>query len=306
MSKHCHEPSFDHPSVSVPPTETETSRDERGISFHAGGYECDERELQSQVEQTTPLGGVHDPEFTTIRDDLRELLDKYRGGEKSHGDVVREIVRIVDTSETSQSFKDFAIEHWNNYAFRTKAHVESRAKRGNTLTTGGQSLQVIPPRMHTEPPGDNSPRFISLKPKTIDSRGDELEGSDRPQNTHVEGAEMVQFTANGIRIRKNHPEEPEDEYYEDKGGHKQRRVIEKNMPWFEGSDPNTFDGNPATSATQRILSQLGKNLPESKRFLLNAANLPTGFPHSEWDNVLTGRQVNFDVVFGAIRLVGSG
>ncbi|KAG6851861.1 hypothetical protein C0991_005409 [Blastosporella zonata] len=286
MSKHRHEPSFDHPGVSVPPTETETSRDERGISFHTRGYECDERELQSQVEQTTPLGGVHDPEFTTIRDDLRELLDKYRGGEKSHGDVVREIVQIVDTSETSQSFKDFAIEHWNNYAFRTKAHIESRAKRGSTLATGGRSPQVIPPRTHTEPPDDNSPGFVSLKPKTIDSRRDELEGSNRLRNTHIKEAETAQFTANGIRIRKDHPEGPKDKYYEDEGGRKWRRVVEKDMLWFKGSDPDAFNGNPATSATRRILSQLGKNLPESKRFLLNAANLPTGFPHSEWDNVL--------------------
>ncbi|KAG6839224.1 hypothetical protein C0991_004661 [Blastosporella zonata] len=185
-------------NVSLPATQTQATGDDQGITFHPGGFEHNERELSTQAGQATPLGGVDDSEFASIRDELEQTLEALRRSEKSQGDVVREIVKVIDATGFSQSFKNFAIENWIGRAFKAKSHIEFRVERGNTLTAGNQLSQTLPSGANSEPSCIAIGGGRGLDPKATHPGGDELERVPGVRNPSPEDAEASQFIADAV------------------------------------------------------------------------------------------------------------
>lgn len=74
-------------------------------------------------------------------------------------------------------------------------------------------------------------------------------------------------------------------------------VDESETPWGLTEAVNSLNLPPSLQKTNELIKRYSSNPKGYKRSLLNSTNCPE-FPDGEWQNVLAGRPVNLDTVFG--------
>jgi hypothetical protein len=84
---------------------------------------------------------------------------------------------------------------------------------------------------------------------------------------------------------------------------KKRRLYERDMPWFGQELAARQRADPSCLETRRILGLLGNDVGAVKRWIQQSSAAPTGFPSSEWENIIRGNAVDLDKVFSSLHLV---
>jgi hypothetical protein len=77
------------------------------------------------------------------------------------------------------------------------------------------------------------------------------------------------------------------------------------MPWYKDEEEGRHNVNRSCIESSRLLRQYGRDLSIVKRWITSSTTAPTGFPSSEWDNLLRGKAVNLDVVFSSVYHIGA-
>ncbi|KAG6823613.1 hypothetical protein H0H92_009676 [Tricholoma furcatifolium] len=297
--------------VQAPQVETPGGR---SVTFEPGGTLEPPRGTTDETDQTA-VSSSTSRIAERIQPDLEHELESFRKGDISRAEATRRILRAFEATGLPESARDDGETHYLDQLEEIRRQRNSRLERGSIRNGPGIRLDgqtESTGTLDTQAPVSSGPSGANLRPLSsgvsnpfLNSRLNEQPSNDpaggmRPVNDEL-SAQAEQLLASIEHDHAASRDEAIEEFYKDDTGRKRRRVLESEMPWFTNGTTSMSDGNPAAAPTRKIINDLGKNLSESKRFLHIAPNLPAGFPSSEWDNILTGRYVNFDVVYGAVR-----
>lgn len=85
----------------------------------------------------------------------------------------------------------------------------------------------------------------------------------------------------------------------DSGGRERRkkRLREEDMPWFRKEKESRRSISRSCIRSAELLRTYSRDISKVKRWISYSASAPSGFPLSEWENLLKGKTVNLDVVY---------
>lgn len=82
---------------------------------------------------------------------------------------------------------------------------------------------------------------------------------------------------------------------------RKRRLRESDMPWYGKEAEGTGGGGrESCQKSCQLLRTYGEDLSQVKRWITTSSVAPSGFPASEWENLLRGKPLNLDVIFSSL------
>ena len=92
---------------------------------------------------------------------------------------------------------------------------------------------------------------------------------------------------------------------EDVWSNKRQRLKESDMPWYEREVVARQTRNPSCQKSSQLLDVIGRDIKAVKRWVYTAQTAPSGFPDSEWTNILRGKPINLDHVLSSLHHIAS-
>ncbi|KAG6806663.1 hypothetical protein H0H92_010460 [Tricholoma furcatifolium] len=289
-------------------------------SSGSSGIQAPETEAGPTQTVTFETHGTLEPGSAAVNKMCQNVSES---GDASHrGTATRGILRAFESARVPNNLQDAGETHYLEQLDGIHQQHNQRLERGSAQNSNGKepdrssdSSRTLDSQTPVTPGTTRTTDHVSipystsfipsnLAPASAANAPGPHSGNQRPTDGDLD-VQTERLLSSIEREHAHSRDDRDDEYYEDDTSRKRRRVFESDMPWFVSGTSSIGEGNPAAAPTRKIISDLGHNASEAKRFLLITPNLPASFPSSEWDNVLAGQYVNFDVVYGAVRYAGA-
>lgn len=239
--------------------------------------------------------------------EVKEAMEKFARGETDQANTVARIVRaLAFKGDETDAAKGKALDSYIN-----EMHQIERAQRrdsGSDLPGTFSSREAAAGSSHpVENHGDlscQSHRSHTISESRRNKRG-RSEGSEESRGGR--GRRDKRYDGDGRSGDdggSDSSDEDEDDWSTSSdsgsgGGGRERRkkrLREEDMPWFRKEKESRRSVSRSCIRSAKLLRTYARDVSKVKRWISYSASAPSGFPSSEWENLLKGKTVNLDVV----------
>ncbi|KAF5335540.1 hypothetical protein D9611_012160 [Ephemerocybe angulata] len=218
--------------------------------------------------------------------DIEFAVKNYGEGRVSRGKTLELITRALaftgdrrEDETKERAFADYVeqLDELDN-AVKRDAECPDHGLRANTRESSTATSGISHSRIRSEGPSVNN---LGRK------------GKRRRKEDSSEEEEYGHRGARGERL----DEEDEDGYGESEDDEPKRKLKSSDMPWYHREQEANLR-RPSCAESQRLIELYAKDPKKVKRWITTSQTAPTGIPESEWDNIIQGRPVNLEHVYG--------
>lgn len=226
---------------------------------------------------SVPIGSLRPQRVVSI---ITDIIKQYDHGDVSKTFAIARITSALEFTAERDPAKEQALQSYLEQLDQID-HVQHRAHTGssNTFTARGQ---------------DNR----SPAPSAVPSQSDldsQLGGSGSKHDRHPFQYDPDYPSDDGGSSGDGSSDDDET-----KPSRKRPKLDESEMPWYKEEARGRRSGRESCVQSSQMLRTYGRDISKVKQWILTSTVAPTGFPPSEWENLLRGKPLNLDVIFSSL------
>ncbi|KAF5385789.1 hypothetical protein D9615_002556 [Tricholomella constricta] len=171
-------------------------------------------------------------------------------------------------------------------------------KLPSSTSSKSSTLLSTTPNPEQGPSRNVSPSSMTLSTPRVNDM--QVEQSLRALNQRSQRKER-------LLIESDSGQESGSEYDRDDGNtrKRKRKIDERRLPWYRKEMLARAFCNPLIAKTRETLELFGRDPLKVKQLIGFALSAPSGFPSSEWDNIIRGNAIDLDVVLSSLHHVSA-
>lgn len=237
--------------------------------------ETQEKQISESRPGATSGGRMDDEHEPTIVEKAEALVQDWRRGRFSKSELIGRLIGVFDL------FGNNPDQEVRKSAYRSiVADVNQESKLEKKATERGQRIS--------------------------DAQHDheDANGSDDEAVHFQESRRSNLFKrARGIVRERDDEDEFDEDDIESLSPGKRAKLERDQLPWAAEDDRASLDTNPGGLKNRELLRLFSLNPSLVVADIRNSATAPSGFPSSEWNNIIRGNAVNLDNVRSYMHLV---